>query len=120
MMLRIDEASICIAVVETPFATALITAIVVVVEAIREPRGLRLGLRELVLRRRAELVGGSRIREVWIDSWGTLVVNWLSSGGIAKEPGGVVRLLHGVCCGRGGRASCEDGYIYFGRHRPVT
>ena len=106
MLLTIIKASISIAVVESPFATALVIVIVAAVEATREASGLR----ELVLRRRVEIVVGGWIREVWVDSWGTLIVDGSSIRAVAEEPGGVVsRLLHGVCGGRGGRIRVDMG-----------
>jgi len=118
LLLRIAKVSVFIGIVETPFTTALINTILAMVEGTREVLGLR--LRELVLRGSFKVVVGGRIREVWIDSWGTLVVN----GGIAKEPGDVVRFLHGVWWKRGlGLRGWICLSILSGRldrHRPVT
>lgn len=100
MLSTIIKVTVSIAVVETSFATASVVAIVPAVEATRETTRVM----GLVLRRTVEIVVGSWIWEVRIDSWRTLVVDGFSAGGFAEEPRGVLGLLHGVRSGRGGRA----------------
>ena len=98
------EVSVSIAIGKGPFTTAVVIVIATALEFTRETSRLR----ELMLRRRIEVVAGGWIREVRFDSWGTLVANGFSVR-VAEEPGGVVGLLHSVCCGgRGGRG----GYLY--------
>jgi len=93
------EVSVSIAIRKVPFTTALVIVIATAFEVTRETSRLS----ELVLRGRVEVVAGGWIREVRVDSWGTLVANGFSVR-VAEEPGGVFGLLHGVCCGgRGGR-----------------
>jgi len=100
-MLTILNIPVSIVVMTSPFTTAFAIVIVAVVEVTGETSRLR----ELVLRRMVEVVVGSWIWEVRVDSWGTVVANGFSVGGVAEEPGNVVGLLHDVCGGRGGRAS---------------
>lgn len=89
------EISVFIAVAEISFDAAVAIIAVIAVEA----TGEALRLRELVLWRGVEAVLRG---EVWVDSGGTLVADGFS---VAKKPGGVVGLLHDMCCGRGGWAS---------------
>lgn len=89
---------------KTPVLTAFAIVIVTAVEVTRETSRLWLRLRELMLRRRVEAMG-VWIRKIWVDSWGTVVANGFTVGRVADEPGDIVGLLHGVCGGRGGRAS---------------
>ena len=92
---------VSIAIRKRPFTTALVIVIATAFEFARETSRLS----ELVLRGR--VVAGDWIREVRFDSWGTLVANGFYVR-VAEEPGDVVGLLHGVCCGgRGGRG----GYL---------
>jgi len=97
------EVSVSIAIRKGPSTNAVVIGIATALEFTREISRLS----ELVLRGRVEVVAGGWIREVRFDSWGTLVTNGFSVR-VAEEPGGLVGLLHGVCCGgRGGRG----GYV---------
>lgn len=87
--------------VKTSFTAtfAVTTGTFIAVEGTGEGPRLKflLGLRELVLRgvlRRISKVARRWFWEVWIASWGALVSEWLSTKGIAKEPGVIVWLLH--------------------------
>jgi hypothetical protein len=109
-MLTILNVSVSIAIVKSRFTTASVTVkrpftvsfTIVIVIAV-EITGETSRVRVLVLRRMLKAMGGW-IREVWVDSWRTVVANGFSSGSVAEEPGDV-GLLHGVYGGRGGRAS---------------
>lgn len=84
--------------VKTPFKTtfAITTGTFVAVEGTWEGPRLEfpfMGLRELVLRRVFK-VARRWLWKFWITSRETLVADWPSVRGIAKEPGAIVWLLH--------------------------
>ena len=113
MLLTIAKVSVPIAVVEIPFTSAVVIVDVAAVEITGEASRLR----ELVLRRRVEVVVWGWIWEVRVNSRGTVVANGTTVGGVAKEPGSFVGLLHGVCGGRGCWASLRI-YTFAARLMP--
>lgn len=116
LLLLTIRVSVPIAVAATPSDTTPVIATLIVVEATGESSRLR----ELVLRRGIEVVTRGWVWEIWVDSGGTVVKDGFPVGGL-KEPGGVVGLLHGVCCGRGGWAKAKvDILSPPGRRRSVT